>query len=430
MSHHRHPRPRRRDRPAAAELRARAAAVADGRRRCRTRSACPGHLMVEAGTGVGKSFAYLVPAIQAACAATDGRVVVSTHTIGLQEQLIRKDIPFLQSVMPEKFAAAAREGPRQLSSASAGSQSPINAAMSLLTEAGAIEQLDTLMALGRSAPRTAAAAISIFARCRRSGNWSKAIRAIAWARSAPIMPIVFTSRPARNIQKAKMLDRQSRPLFRRPCPAFAQPRGRHLAEISGRHLRRSPHAGRCRRRASRACRSRAARPTACSIACTWSGAARRSACSSCTAIAADWRQVHHTRTVDASILQQHPRLASATTNSRPSALSNSDSLRVREPEIVADMLSAEFKRLSAPARQDCGHRQAMTRSRSSWNRPHTAANRWPPTWKPGWGKNCRARFTGSKAPASAAIGCSWPALRSRSARSCARRFSTAFPRRS
>src|SRR5207244_10793292 len=61
------------------------------------------HLMAEAGTGVGKSFAYLVPAIQAALADRDCRVVVSTHTIGLQEQLIRKDIPFLQSVIEKPF---------------------------------------------------------------------------------------------------------------------------------------------------------------------------------------------------------------------------------------------------------------------------------------------------------------------------------------
>ncbi|HWO63795.1 MAG TPA: DEAD/DEAH box helicase, partial [Umezawaea sp.] len=54
-------------------------------------------LLVEAGTGVGKSFAYLVPAIQAASAKKDFRVVISTHTISLQEQLIRKDLPFLQS---------------------------------------------------------------------------------------------------------------------------------------------------------------------------------------------------------------------------------------------------------------------------------------------------------------------------------------------
>ncbi|MCS7044780.1 MAG: DEAD/DEAH box helicase family protein [Gemmataceae bacterium] len=61
------------------------------------------HLMVEAGTGTGKSFAYLVPAILAALAQDECRVVVSTHTIGLQEQLMRKDLPFLQSVIDEPF---------------------------------------------------------------------------------------------------------------------------------------------------------------------------------------------------------------------------------------------------------------------------------------------------------------------------------------
>src|SRR5947209_3534603 len=68
------------------------------------------HLMVEAGTGVGKSFAYLVPAIQAATASKDCRVVVSTHTISLQEQLVKKDIPFLQSVMPQSFTATLVKG--------------------------------------------------------------------------------------------------------------------------------------------------------------------------------------------------------------------------------------------------------------------------------------------------------------------------------
>ena len=68
------------------------------------------HLMVEAGTGVGKSFAYLIPAIQAATQGRDCRVVISTHTINLQEQLLRKDIPFLQSVMPEDFRAVLVKG--------------------------------------------------------------------------------------------------------------------------------------------------------------------------------------------------------------------------------------------------------------------------------------------------------------------------------
>jgi len=68
------------------------------------------HLIVEAGTGVGKSFAYLVPAILAAQADKDCRVIISTNTISLQEQLIRKDIPFLQSVMPDPFRAVLVKG--------------------------------------------------------------------------------------------------------------------------------------------------------------------------------------------------------------------------------------------------------------------------------------------------------------------------------
>jgi ATP-dependent DNA helicase DinG len=67
------------------------------------------HLMVEAATGVGKSFAYLVPAILAADA-KNNRVVISTHTISLQEQLVRKDIPFLQEVMPRPFTAVLAKG--------------------------------------------------------------------------------------------------------------------------------------------------------------------------------------------------------------------------------------------------------------------------------------------------------------------------------
>jgi ATP-dependent DNA helicase DinG len=71
------------------------------------------HLMVEAGTGVGKSFAYLVPSILAATNEDELRIVVSTHTISLQEQLVQKDIPFLQAVMPEPFEAVLVKGRSQ-----------------------------------------------------------------------------------------------------------------------------------------------------------------------------------------------------------------------------------------------------------------------------------------------------------------------------
>ncbi len=74
------------------------------------------HLMVEAGTGVGKSFGYLVPAILSLAAhqeskeETKRRIVVSTHTISLQEQLITKDLPLLNAVIPLEFSAILAKG--------------------------------------------------------------------------------------------------------------------------------------------------------------------------------------------------------------------------------------------------------------------------------------------------------------------------------
>lgn len=80
------------------------------------------HLVAEAGTGVGKSFAYLVPAIlhatrdqQEEGGTNDdedavNRVIVSTHTISLQEQLIDKDLPLLNSVIPREFSSVLVKG--------------------------------------------------------------------------------------------------------------------------------------------------------------------------------------------------------------------------------------------------------------------------------------------------------------------------------
>jgi ATP-dependent DNA helicase DinG len=67
------------------------------------------HLLVEAGTGVGKSFAYLLPAIDYAVSKKK-RVVISTHTISLQEQLVEKDIPLIQAVYPNEFTAVLVKG--------------------------------------------------------------------------------------------------------------------------------------------------------------------------------------------------------------------------------------------------------------------------------------------------------------------------------
>ena len=72
------------------------------------------HLAVEAGTGVGKSLAYLIPAILFAVAQKK-KAVISTHTINLQEQLTEKDLPMLAGVLaalpePVKFSYAMLKG--------------------------------------------------------------------------------------------------------------------------------------------------------------------------------------------------------------------------------------------------------------------------------------------------------------------------------
>jgi ATP-dependent DNA helicase DinG len=66
-------------------------------------------LMAEAGTGVGKSLAYLVPVLLHA-REMDVKTVVSTQTIALQEQILHKDIPFLQEALPVKFRAVLVKG--------------------------------------------------------------------------------------------------------------------------------------------------------------------------------------------------------------------------------------------------------------------------------------------------------------------------------
>jgi len=67
------------------------------------------HLLIEAGTGVGKSFAYLVPAILRA-SETGEKVAIATHTIALQDQLLRKDIPFLSGILPAEFSVVLAKG--------------------------------------------------------------------------------------------------------------------------------------------------------------------------------------------------------------------------------------------------------------------------------------------------------------------------------
>lgn len=67
------------------------------------------HLVVEAGTGVGKSLAYLLPAVLHA-RRTGRKALISTHTINLQEQLLYKDIPLVRGLINEEFEAVLLKG--------------------------------------------------------------------------------------------------------------------------------------------------------------------------------------------------------------------------------------------------------------------------------------------------------------------------------
>ncbi|MBX7046774.1 MAG: DEAD/DEAH box helicase [Ignavibacteria bacterium] len=67
------------------------------------------HIFIEAPTGIGKSFAYLIPAIYYA-KENNKKAIISTHTINLQEQLIEKDIPLLKKILPIEFKASLLKG--------------------------------------------------------------------------------------------------------------------------------------------------------------------------------------------------------------------------------------------------------------------------------------------------------------------------------
>ncbi|WP_127588209.1 ATP-dependent DNA helicase DinG [Paenibacillus koleovorans] len=67
------------------------------------------HLIIEAGTGTGKSLGYLIPALYQGLKERK-KMIVSTHTINLQEQLRQRDIPLLQDIVPVAFRAAVLKG--------------------------------------------------------------------------------------------------------------------------------------------------------------------------------------------------------------------------------------------------------------------------------------------------------------------------------
>ncbi|MBI1831292.1 MAG: helicase [Planctomycetes bacterium] len=302
----------------------------------------PGHLMVEAGTGVGKSFAYLVPAIQSACADKESRVVISTHTIGLQEQLIRKDIPFLQSVMPEPFAAILVKGrgnyvsKRRLKVAHERS-------LSLLTEQGALEQLDTLLEWSQ-ATRDGTRSDLDFRPLAPVWELIESDSSNCLGRKCKDYVECFYWKARADIQKAKVLVVNHALFFADLALRALKPdigilpkynavifdEAHTLEDVAAEHLGLSITRGQADWLLNRLYHERRGKAVG---LLTLHGQS------------ADWMQVHRTRTI---AHQFFDRILDwrREVEFKAKRQSNSDSLRVRQPAIVADTLSAEFRRLA------------------------------------------------------------------------------------
>ena len=154
------------------------------------------HLIAEAGTGVGKSFAYLIPAILAAQAergpdSRKRRIIVSTHTISLQEQLIQHDIPFLQSVLPVEFSAVLVKGRNNYISLRRLDKAVQRSTQKSLFEPDGQQKSGS----GRIRQLMALDLISPFSQNPMSGTKYSAITATVFVKSVPAITTVFITRP-------------------------------------------------------------------------------------------------------------------------------------------------------------------------------------------------------------------------------------------
>ena len=372
--------------------------------------------MVEAGTGVGKSFAYLVPAILAATANKDCRVVISTHTISLQEQLVRKDIPFLQSVMPQPFNAVLVKGRSNYLSLRRlrGAQQRARRAAG---RAGRRSSSCSRSAAGRGRRRTAAAATWLSAAAGRLGPRRERQRQLPGPRLSRLRRVLLLQGAQADVRR-QSAGRQSRPVLQRPGPAPR--RAAACCPIT----RSSSSTRRTRWRTwpptTSACRSAAAPSSICSTSSSTRAAARPARLLRRRGRRAPGRD----RT-------RRPASASSTPSStgplrqprRPpardaAATAVRRSVRVREPDIVPDILSEELKK-AGHAASTPSPRSSTTSRRSSSpplaDRALAAGRRHQAMAGPGAG---RAGLLDRSVQRPQRRASNWPAPPSTSARPC------------
>ena len=167
------------------------------------------HLLAEAGTGVGKSFAYLVPAIlavtqdQAGGGAPLRRIVISTHTISLQEQLMSKDLPLLSSVIPLEFTAVLAKGRHNYVSLRRLEHAVARRA-SLFHGEDEFREIERLATWSRS---TTDGSLADFERLPLSGVWDEVASdsGNCMGRNCPTHKECFYYRARRRLQNAQLL---------------------------------------------------------------------------------------------------------------------------------------------------------------------------------------------------------------------------------
>jgi len=217
---------------AARQLRDAAAAARNGGRGCR------GHcretpLDDRSRYRSRQELAYLVPAILAALADKKFRIVVSTHTISLQEQLVRKDIPFLQRVMPASFKRSSSKA-AQITFRCAAYAARSNARGAMLAEASVVEQLERIGRWSKQTPDGSRSDLD-FRPLPEVWEQVESDSGNCLGRKCGDYGSCFYFKARRQMHSGASPGRQSRLVFQRSCPAAAG--YKHSPGVSGRHSR-------------------------------------------------------------------------------------------------------------------------------------------------------------------------------------------------
>ena len=198
-------------------LRARDRAARDGRGR-RAGHRAPGPPDRRGRHGVGKSFAYLVPAILAAVEQKQEGRRLDAHD-RLQEQLLRKDIPFLRSVMPQEFSAVLVKGRSNYISLRRLDVARQRGRCAPSRRHEEFDQLAEIRLWAEPDRATAAAPTSTSGRSPASGTRSQSENGNCLGRDCPRHKDCFYFKARRRMLDGQPPDRQPRPVLQRPGPA-------------------------------------------------------------------------------------------------------------------------------------------------------------------------------------------------------------------